>query len=146
MAAVGDANKVCHDAKTITRLAHAALKNGGYIQATSNGSQIDMGPFERECGSPRSDAKILDLSKGVDDFISDSVCEKFILRIGAHVGEWQHDNRLIRRPGGYRRERSSLLFTGRFPRSYVQPQPLQIRVKVSGILTSQLHGFFKGLN
>ena|SRR5208283_2134082 len=39
--------------KVVARFADAALENGCHIQAFPNGSQIDMFPLERECGSPR---------------------------------------------------------------------------------------------
>jgi hypothetical protein len=62
-----------------------------------------MLPFERECGSPRRDTKILDLGKGVDDLFGDTVYEELIFRIGTHVGKWEYDNGLML--SGYCRER-----------------------------------------
>src|SRR5208282_5373329 len=104
-------------AETCARLTDAALKNSGYIQATSNGSQIDMLPFERECGSPRYDTNVLDLGKRIDDLLSDAVCEELIFRIRAHVGEGQDDNGLMLSPGWHRREGPCLPFTERFSES-----------------------------
>src|ERR1019366_3406130 len=105
MVAVGHVDKLSHDTETIARFADAALKNGCHVQAFPNGSQIDMLPFERECGSPRRDTKILDLGKGVDDIFGNAVCEELIFRIGAHVGEWENDNGLMLGASGYCRKR-----------------------------------------
>src|SRR5664279_1838613 len=140
MVAVGDVNKLSHDAEAIARFADAALKNGCDVQAFPNGSQIDMFPFERECGRPRHDTKILDLSKGVDDLFSNAVCEELIFRIRTHVGEWEDDNGRMLSASGCSCERLCRLclrFTGRFSRICVPLQSLQVGPDLRGVLVAQ---------
>ena len=115
MVAVGDVDKLRHDAETIAGLADTALKNAGYIQPFPYDPQIEILPFERECGAPRHDTKILDLGKGVDDLFGHAVCEELVVRIGTHVGEWEHDNGLSLSASRYNRGRLNrwcLRFTG----------------------------------
>src|ERR1700730_15270054 len=128
--------------------ADAAFKNGCYVQAFANGSQIDMLYFERKCGSPRYDTKIRDLRQGIDDLFGNTVCQELIVRIGAHVGEWEDGNGLMLRARGYSRERLRdlcLRLAGPFSRICVPLQSLQVRPHLRGVLVAQIAVLLKRL-
>src|SRR5215467_4680233 len=78
------------DAHTVVSSAHTALENGAHLQLFSDNAQVDIFTFEGESRASRDNAQPLNLSERVDDLLSDSVGEVFVLRVRAHVGERQY--------------------------------------------------------
>ena len=71
----------------------------------------------REGGIAGDDEELRKFRQGGDDVFRDAVGEIFLLRIAAHVGEWQHGDRharRVRRRGGGEREQRA--FRGGFER------------------------------
>ena len=78
-------------------LTHAALEHRAHREFVPDDAQILTLPLERERGRPTRHSQPRQLSEGVDDLFRNAVAEVLDLRVGAHVGEREHGDRLVGR-------------------------------------------------
>src|SRR5262249_15595874 len=90
MISIRSRHELCRDAQMVVSFSHTALENGAHLELLSDNAQVDIFTFEGESRASRDNVQSLNLSQRVDDLLSDSVGEVFVLWVCAHVGEWQY--------------------------------------------------------
>src|SRR5258706_15988887 len=77
---------------TIAGFPHAPFENVPDPQISRHLLDVDRFSLERETGVPSDNEKLLVSGKSRYNFFDHSVRKVFLLRITAHVLEWQHGN------------------------------------------------------
>jgi hypothetical protein len=78
------------DPEPVPRLAHAALEDGAHLELAADLGDVFVFVLEGEGRGAGCDAQRFDLGQRVDDLFGDSVGEKLVLRVRAHIGKRQH--------------------------------------------------------
>src|SRR5262245_2687335 len=90
---VGDFHELNRDAKTVIRLANAALQQRGNPELSSGGADVDAGAAELERSAARSDANAVHVGQGIDDLFRHAVTQIVLVTSRAHVREGEDGNR-----------------------------------------------------
>jgi hypothetical protein len=94
-------DQLARDPDAISGFPDAPLENIPDPQILSHLLDIDSSALERETGVESDYEKLFVSRKGGSDFFDHSIGEVFLLRITAHVLEWQHrDGRFVREREG----------------------------------------------
>ena len=92
----GGIDQLARYSDAIAGFPNASFENVPNPQISRHLFDVDGFTFEREAGVAGDDEKLLVSGKGGYDFFDHSVGEVFLLRITAHVLEWQNgDGRLV---------------------------------------------------
>src|SRR3546814_18498676 len=67
----------------------AAFQDRGHAQLAGHHRNAGFLALEHERGRARGDLELRQLGEQVEDFLGDAVAEVFVLRVAAHVDEWQ---------------------------------------------------------
>src|SRR5712692_1013188 len=93
MVSVNNINQLSCNPKTVSSFPHASLQNCSHIQLFADLPHVGVFSLEEKRGSSCCYVELLDLRKHIDDFLCNTVGEELIVRIGAHIYEWQHGDR-----------------------------------------------------
>ena len=109
----GGIDELSRDAHPVCRFANAAFQHVAHPKLAPDLLHIDGAPLVGEAGVAGDDEQRLEMRQRRDDVLDHSVGEIVLLRIAAHVGEWQNsDGGLIgKRKGGLRFWRNCSLST-----------------------------------
>ena len=99
MIAVRNVDELRGHAQPVVRFAHAAFEHCVYLQLASDFADVLVLSLECKRGRSRRYPKRFDLRQRIDDFFSNTIAEKFVLRIVAHVHEREHGNAFCLRGG-----------------------------------------------
>jgi hypothetical protein len=101
MKTIRDLDELGRDPNTITRLANTSLENMVDIEPPADLSEFDILPSEKEGGRAARHLHPRHVRQHVDDLLRQTVTEKLVLFVCAHVGERQYgDGPLVL--GGFR--------------------------------------------
>src|ERR1700722_13784362 len=96
MVTVSNINQLGCNAQMVSNFPDASLKNRSHIQLFPDLPHVGMFSFEEKGGSSSRYVEPFDLRQYIDDFFCNAVSEKLVLRVGAHIDEWQHGDRGLR--------------------------------------------------
>src|SRR5262245_51227473 len=100
MAVFGRIDQLRRDPHAPTGLTHTALYDMPNLQPLGHLTSVDRLALEGEYGGARHDVERGNLGQVGDDILGNAVAEVLLLRVAAHVGEWQHGDRELRWQGG----------------------------------------------
>src|SRR2546428_1445394 len=96
MIAVGNVDELRGHAQPVARFAHAAFKDGVYLQFATDLSDVLALSLEGKRGRARRHAKRFNFGQRVDDLLGNAIAEKFVLRVVAHVDEGKDGDAFLR--------------------------------------------------
>ena len=108
MCAGGGIDELSRDAHSVCRLANAAFQHVAHPKLAPDLLHVDGAPLVGEARVAGDDEQRLEMRQRRDDVIHHSVGKIVLLRITAHVGEWQNGD------GGFVGEREGVITAGRF--------------------------------
>src|SRR6185369_5349544 len=92
MKPIHDVDELRRDSDAIARSADTPLQNMLYVEPPPDLSEFDVLSPEEEGGRASGDLHAGYVGQHIDDFLSQTVPEIFILFVRAHVDEGQHGN------------------------------------------------------